>query len=53
MLRVNSNGNLFDAVGNIICDVPLKDGKPLIKILSHKYTGEKIIVTSDPKFFIE
>ena len=54
MLRVNSNGNLFDAVGNIICDVPLNtDGKPLIKILSHKHTGEKIIVTSDPKFFIE
>lgn len=54
MLRVNSNGNLFDAAGNIICDVPLNtDGKPLIKILSHKYTGEKIIVTSDPKFFIE
>lgn len=54
MLRVNSNGNLFDAAGNIICDVPLNtDGKPLVKILSHKYTGEKIIVTSDPKFFIE
>ena len=54
MLRINSSGNLFDAVGNIICDVPLgTDGKPTIKILSHKNTGEKIIVTSDPKFFIE